>query len=166
MTNRESRSLGEYRLIDAVNNIAASGIATDGRAEICDWGFGVHSLKVIKPGYYATVITPVYFIYGRSQILKVVLNPYIEHELTVTRCSCYFRVKDTGGRQLSDVKVSFGEQTIYSDEYGRVQVVSPGYKDMIVRFEKAGYEPAVEKMNCTKAVQKNTSSYVVLKPTP
>lgn len=140
---------GEYRLVYSAGNVGASGTVKDGRAEVCDWEFGVYSLKVTKPGFYSTVIDPVHFIYGHSQLLRIVLNPYVRHGVTDSRCLCYFRVRDSAGGLLSGVEVKAGDQVLHTDQYGRVEVVSAGCQDLLARFEKPGYVAAVERVDFT-----------------
>lgn len=163
VVNHEGQRLNaSYRLIDAVDKLILAGAVRDGRAALCDLDFGFYSLTVTKPGYYAVVIPSLRLMYGRTAPLKVTLSPYPDYELSDFRCWCYYRIKDTEGRPLGGVRVLFRDQELVSDNFGRVQVISPDHKDVVVRFEKEGYHPTEERFDCTKAVQKLTKAYVVL----
>lgn len=151
-----------YKVTDVLGATVASGGTRAGKASICDLDFGFYSISVITPGYYEVVIPNVGLMYGRTAHLTATMSSYPEYGLSDFRCWCYYRIKDTEGRPLGGVKVLFREQQLVSDMFGRVQVISPDHKDVVVRFEKEGYHPTEERFDCTKAIQKLTRAYVVL----
>lgn len=153
---------GEYRFVDITDKTVASGRVTAGRADACDLDFGFFTLKVMSSGYYATRVEGVHLVYGESQRIEVVLNRYRWHGMTDTRCLCYFRVKDRKNEPIQGVEVTAEGKAFRTDRYGRVQVQSPSMIDIDVRFEKKGFLPVTERINCRSAPQKQTYRYVVL----
>jgi len=152
-----------FKVMDMVGDVVKGGRVLAGKGEICDLEFGYYTIKVEQRDWWPVILPNVSLDLALPRMFKVTLNPTYWTHATDLRCRCYYRTRDENRQPLAGVRVSAAGQLLYSDAFGRVEVIAPGLADVVVTFDKPGYEPVTEKMNCTTAQQKITASYAVLK---
>lgn len=98
-------------------------LSLQGRARICDFGFGPYSIMVARGDCGATILPDVTLAYGRTHHFEVILNPCPDADLVRTACSVYFRIRDATGAALTNavVRSSLGYSAT-TDEYGRAEL--------------------------------------------
>lgn len=137
---------------------------------ICDYGFGLHTLKVGWNGCVPTTFSGLRLIPERPLVFSVVLNFCNEHYESPD-CSLYIRVTGDTGVPIAGATIS-GESppsaiktTKITDSYGRaVMTISPG---RLQTFEvgKAGFGMERTVMRCGEPARLE-SSVVLRKLSP
>jgi hypothetical protein len=152
VTTAEGRPIpvAPAELRDESGRVVAQTQIKNGKAEFCDFGFGLHSILVGGGHCAAVELKNVRLRFGLLQTFQVVLNLCMNYGDQGNACFAYFRVSSESGEPLSSVNVSSQTISDYSvtDRYGRVQTaVGIGKKD-VFQFTKQGYRPERFSMSC------------------
>jgi hypothetical protein len=132
------------------------------RLRICDFGFGLHTLRVGTNECLPVSVSNLKVVFGHPLVLHVVLDSCSYWELMHTGCFIYFRTVDEDRKPLADVHFSpplnLGVPA-NTDAYGRWQGLVNGAYD--VRFDKSGFAPAAIHIECKDGV--DVDQEVILK---
>jgi hypothetical protein len=142
-------------LIDADGNVESSTIAHQGRASICDIGFGPHTIRIgkIECGGYVTIHN-VSLVYGFPQNFSAVWDGCRNIDLMTIppSCSVAFRVTSADGKKLgnADAAIEGDETTYHADTYGRffLSVGNGSAKDFT--FSAPGYADQRANITCKR----------------
>jgi hypothetical protein len=140
-------------VVDSAGRVVAKTKTDDaGEVGICDFGFGLHEIRVAPNQCNSTVIDGVRLIYGRTQRFSAVLNSCLHYQRS--QCLAYFRVREREGNSgLRDVTVRTGRgHTETTDEYGRAGFYFPHGETETFTFMKAGFKGSEVKLHCKDPV--------------
>jgi hypothetical protein len=121
--------------------------------EICDFGFGPHTLTVGTNECLPMSISNLRVVIGRPLSLKVMMNDCgYRHDMR-SACFVYFRTVGVDGRPIGGVEFSHRarEEPPATDSFGRRQTLLSGRRD--VTFTKIGYAPTTVRVECKEHEQ-------------
>jgi hypothetical protein len=140
-------------LIDQDGSVETSTTAQQGKAVLCDIGFGSHTIRIgdAKCAGYVTIHN-VSLIYGVPQTFTAVWDGcrYIDGMTIPPSCPAAFRVTSQDGKKLTDAEATQpGNATTYhADSYGRFFLAVSNGSVKNFTFSAPGYEPQVVKVSC------------------
>lgn len=137
-------------LIDHEGNIVASTLTEKGLGKICDFDFGVYSLKVAPGECIPTVLTNIWFLPGYPLSLTVVANSCGYRPDHVVGCRAYARVVGEDGRAIPGAEVIPGgaRWRKVADRYGRVLFGMGRGTTIPVKVSSAGFAPSEITATC------------------
>jgi hypothetical protein len=149
-------------LLDPAGKIVRKESFTESAHQICDFGFGPHTLRVGTNSCLPVAISNIRVVFGFPLNLHVRLDGCGYQEQMRNACLLYLRIVDEFGKPIPEVGFSpilvlnIPQRT---DSYGRYQSLFKGNHD--TTFTKPGYESATVHLQCrdTEEVDKE----VVLK---
>jgi hypothetical protein len=145
----------EAELIDQYGTVRAKRQTVAGRAEICDFGFGPHSLRVKHYSSTTVTLSDLRLIYGMTQQIRVVLNRALpdSHVMVMgTGCSAYLRVTDLdSSAPIEGVRIAEVPSGPTSDRYGRLQFLVPVKRFTIFSLSRTGYGSKSVLLGCAEA---------------
>lgn len=151
LPNGNRVSSGHVELIDPLGNVVRRTDFVDGHAELCDFGFGLHSIRVSKDGFLPVVISGIRLVYQEAQELRIVLNAGHNVGTGISAgiaCMAYVRVMGTEGAPLTGVRATNQGFVYESDSYGRMGLLVPLKSFADFRFEKAGFQARTISLGC------------------
>lgn len=119
--------------------------------QICDFGFGPHTLRVGTNECLPVSISNLRVLKGRPLHLNVMLQPCFYGDVTRSDCLIYFRTIDSRHRAVPEVDFTprlNSDQPTRTDSFGRWQGLFRGTID--VKFTKPGYEPVSVPIHCRR----------------
>ena len=152
VTDAKGRLVGAVpvELIDAEGHVESKGATRDGVLEICDFDFGMHSVRVGSAGCFPTTVSNISLDPGVPLHLTVLLNSCGGSHYVRTYCQAYFRVLSADGRALGevDVRPSGGGLSRKTDKYGRVVFPMSPESRVLFTFSAAGYQKQETEVAC------------------
>jgi hypothetical protein len=152
-------------LDDPAGNVVRKEIMMGPTLQICDFGFGPHTLRVGTNECLPVTISNLRVVVGSPVELNVMLNLCGYREIMRNACLLYFRVVDEGGHSIPDVGFSpriAAERQPKTDSYGRYQILFRGKQD--ITFAKQGFSPRTVSVQCD-GVEEIDKSVVMRKAT-
>lgn len=155
VSNRGEPSRAHVLVSDPSSELVAD-VQTDaeGKAKICDLGFGEHHVEVNTPYCHSMFIDKVRFVYPHPLYFKLQLPDcgVPEEDAIGTACAAYFRVQSEDGKPVGGATVNmysdpkFQEKT---DSYGRLHTLVPlGDAGSLVTALAPGFEPTQVRVRC------------------
>jgi hypothetical protein len=147
-------------LLDSTGKVVQSKKSINGKADFCDFGFGLHSVRIWNdyPGEYCQTIAKGFtFIQQFSQHVTIVTNRCLGDVGQVvggnsTTCDAFLRISSPDGTKLPGVSIKsnqkqFGPQT--SDQYGRAHYFIDIHSKGELTLSKEGYETKTVPVECS-----------------
>lgn len=133
------------KLVKSLFTDSASGVA-----ELCDFGFGEHSIRVGQGGCSEMVIPSVVLCYGATATYRVILNGCPCAGFTASGCQPYLRIASDDGVPLKGATVNWSEsgRAWKTDVYGRVKPIIPIGVKGTLRITAPNYQPAIVPLDC------------------
>jgi hypothetical protein len=138
-------------LHDSKGNLVVQTMAKDGWAEICDFGFGEHSLIIGKNSPFHITVSRISFTPGFPQTIKVVTNESTGFPHNSTGCPAYLRIADDSGRGVSGGTIKPSRQFVQTaDRFGRVLLFLGRGKIVPVEVSADGYDSTTVSISCPR----------------
>jgi hypothetical protein len=140
-------------LIDKDGNVETSIIAQNGKATLCDIGFGPHTIRVGKlecSGY--VTIHNISLIYGLAQSFTATWDGCRNVEMMTLPPSCQvaFRVTSSDNKKLNDAEATKKGDTAkyHADSYGRFFLDVANGSKVDFTFSAHGYRERMVSVPC------------------
>jgi hypothetical protein len=156
------------QLLNAEGTIVQSTSITAGRGRFCDFGFGPHSIRVVRAGSLATTLSGIEFIFGQTQQLYVTMNPASSKDTEEgggNACRAYIRAQTLDGKPIAGAIASIRNTRVRGDDYGRFMLLVPLNAFTEFRFEKAGFAPRSLVLSCS-SWDELLERAIILTPSP
>jgi len=154
-------------LVDKDGRVVFRDRTRDGLLDICDFDFGVYSLRIGSNECFPTTISNILLDLGVQDRLKVILNGCGQgHYVRAGGCKAYFRVASPDGKALAGVEVvpPISSRAKKTDSYGRVSFYTSSAKTVPFTFSVTGYQDQGVEVSC-KDVE-TIERKVVMVPVP
>lgn len=144
-SNGKPASIVSFQLEDPAGKVVKSGINFGPQIEICDFGFGPHTLRVGTNECLPVTISDLRLVLGSPLRLRVILNA-CSHQWPRNACLLYLRVSDDGGNPVSGVRVVRNSRPEeITDGYGRYQSLS---RTTDLMLAKEGFQDEKVHVDC------------------
>lgn len=151
-------------LLDASGKVVKKIWTEGGIGRVCDFDFGVYSLRV-GPGWCVpTVLTNLRVMPGYPLALTVFPNDCGSRPDHGSGCSVYARIANEEGTPIGGAEVSAGKWNRKADKYGRVLFGMGRSATARLRFSAEGFQPVDLTLSCKDL--ENIERKVVLKRIP
>jgi hypothetical protein len=146
-TGGEAVNFTQIQLIDPSGRIVLNEIMQESEYKICDFGFGVHTLRVGANECLPVSISNLRVDLAHPLYLTVVLNT-CSYRVMRSACRAYFRTVDDAGKPIAGVAFSpaLSDLPQVTDQYGRWQGLFKGTK--LLQFSKSGYVSRSAMIKC------------------
>jgi hypothetical protein len=128
--------------------------ATLGSAQFCDLGITPVDITVGHPACNQAVLRSVGLQWGITTKVKMIYDrePCLIDEPPVAACQMLLRFADAAGHWLSGVVLAMRspyDQSLTADEFGRLLIRIPAFKELVGSASIAYYDTAEVRMPCT-----------------
>jgi hypothetical protein len=152
-------------LVDSQGKTLIQTLTRNSQAELCDFGFGPHTIIVARDSCTPVVLQNIRLRIGETQKFYVVLNP-CAHYFGTKGCSVYFRISSNVGGPLSNPHVSVSGLTepLVADRYGRLSTALLSGSAATYDISAPEHERAILTVTCKE--REEFEKAVVLKKVP
>lgn len=156
--NRGEPTKARVLVTNASSDLVAD-IQTDaeGKASVCDLGFGEHHVEISTPFCHSILIDKVRFVYPHPLYFKLDLPPCgtpEEGAVVGNSCGVYLRVRSEDGSPVGRATLKYSwipEFQEKTDTFGRLQTLIPlGDAGSLVTATAPGFEPTQIQVTCDR----------------
>lgn len=126
---------------------------TSSRLEICDFGFGPHTLRVGTNERYPVTISSLIANPSYPIRLKIILNSGPQASSGSNFCEVYFRVFDEDGSPVANASVIAGNRAGSTDIYGRIISGVSRRRPVTYSVKKSGFVETTLDVECEDSEQ-------------